>query len=466
MADCPGEQRILYFQEGGLIFVKTDVPGERLGAVLLAMGKISPQEHDSIPDLLDGQRMIGEILISKRVISQKDLYDAILAQMSFVAMRLFPRFDVRLEFRERDRFIDPDFEVKMHLPHLIERGIREMPFQPFLADFLGPKVPVLEGPGSAQALSDEEKAILALFDGRRAASAVLQARGGDPGIFWKTLYLGHCLDMVSLRSPEPEHESVRSAAPHPPPSGAPVPEGSPSADSRALIEEALEIKRRLPEMDYYQLLEVSRSAGEDEIKKAYFRMARKFHPDRFGRDLVPSDKDAIDGVFDLVTKAYRILTNKDKKLEYTAGLSSLRPDEDKDQSKNAEIRFRQGKTLFNQGRYEEALVLLEEAVRLKDNKGDFFLLLAMTESKIPSLSRKAERDFLKAIELEPWNPEGFLGLGLLYKKEGLLLRARKQFEKALEADSDHRAARQALAEIGEKIEERKGLKKLFNPKKK
>jgi tetratricopeptide (TPR) repeat protein len=108
-------------------------------------------------------------------------------------------------------------------------------------------------------------------------------------------------------------------------------------------------------------------------------------------------------------------------------------------------------------------VLLEEAVRLKDNKGDYFLLLAMAESKVPALSKKAEKDFLKAIEIESWNPEGFVGLGMLYKREGLLLRARKQFERALEIDSDHKAARQALAEMDERSEGKKsGFRGLFS----
>jgi tetratricopeptide (TPR) repeat protein len=108
-------------------------------------------------------------------------------------------------------------------------------------------------------------------------------------------------------------------------------------------------------------------------------------------------------------------------------------------------------------------MLLEESVRLKDDKGDYFLLLAMAESKVPALSKKAERDFLKAIELESWNPEGFIGLGLLYKKEGLLLRARKQFERALEIDSDHKAARKALGDMDERPETKKGgLKGMFS----
>jgi tetratricopeptide (TPR) repeat protein len=137
-------------------------------------------------------------------------------------------------------------------------------------------------------------------------------------------------------------------------------------------------------------------------------------------------------------------------------------DDDKDKSKNAEIRFRQGKTLMSQGRFEEAAMYLEQAVRFNDTKGDYYLLLAMAESKVDALSKKAERDFLRAIELEPWNAEGHVGLGRLYKKEGLLKRAKKEFERALEIEAGHKVARGELRDLAEGGEESKGLKGLFS----
>jgi tetratricopeptide (TPR) repeat protein len=115
--------------------------------------------------------------------------------------------------------------------------------------------------------------------------------------------------------------------------------------------------------------------------------------------------------------------------------------------KKADIKFRQGKTLHGQGRYDEAIAYLEEAVRVRRDKADYYLLLAVCESKLPAYVRKAEQDFLKAIQLEPWNPEGHVGLGLLYKAEGLQTKAIKQFEKALEVDADHAGAREALDEL-------------------
>jgi Flp pilus assembly protein TadD len=100
-------------------------------------------------------------------------------------------------------------------------------------------------------------------------------------------------------------------------------------------------------------------------------------------------------------------------------------------------------------------------VRLNRNKGGYYLLLAMSAAKIPEYSRKAEEYFLKAIELEPWNPEGFVGLGILYKKEGLLTKATRQFQKALEFDGEHEVARNELASLT-KDEKKTGLKGLLS----
>jgi tetratricopeptide (TPR) repeat protein len=453
-------ERILAFQDGGLIFAMTNVPEERLGAILVNMGRLSPEDAETIPSLAAAGRMVGESLIAKGLITHKDLYEALLAQMSHISMALFTEDEAAFRFEERPRLVDVDFEMKMYVPQLIELGIREMECRPSLIEFLGPKIPVAGGGGSAKTLSADEKMLLAALDGRRTAEDISFSAPMDPKVFWKTLYLLHCLDLVELKEP----------APAPPADSSPEPEKEPEppeapvipADIQAAIRETIETYGRLGQIDYYQLLGVTRTAGQEEIKKAYFKMARRFHPDRFGRHSDPELRDKIDAVFDAVTKAYRTLTSSDKRAMYGSKMAGPAPSDDKDRGKNAEIRFRQGKTLFSQGRYEEAQVLLEEAVRLKDDKGDYYLLLAMAESKVPSLCKKAERNFLRAIEIEAWNPEAHVGLGYLYKKEGLALRARKQFERALEIDPDHKAARQGLDETDGAAEGKKGKKGLLS----
>ncbi|MFA6807263.1 MAG: molecular chaperone DnaJ [Bacteroidales bacterium] len=62
--------------------------------------------------------------------------------------------------------------------------------------------------------------------------------------------------------------------------------------------------------DYYEVLGVSKSATDDELKKSYRKLALKYHPDRN-----PDDKDAEDK-FKEAAEAYEILSNKEKKAKY------------------------------------------------------------------------------------------------------------------------------------------------------
>ena len=62
--------------------------------------------------------------------------------------------------------------------------------------------------------------------------------------------------------------------------------------------------------DYYEVLGVNRDAGDDEIKKAYRKLAMKFHPDRN-----PDNKDA-EEKFKEAKEAYEVLSDAQKKAAY------------------------------------------------------------------------------------------------------------------------------------------------------
>ncbi|XP_020809339.1 dnaJ protein homolog 1-like [Drosophila serrata] len=61
--------------------------------------------------------------------------------------------------------------------------------------------------------------------------------------------------------------------------------------------------------DYYKILDIERNASSEEVKKAYKRMARRYHPDK-------NDHPQAEEQFKEVAAAYEILSDKEKREIY------------------------------------------------------------------------------------------------------------------------------------------------------
>lgn len=439
----------LYFRDGKLIYARTNLPQELIGEVLFKLGKVSKEVYSKIDEYIIPKKTIGEVLVENDVLSQSDLIEGLRYQLREITLNLFSTFDGNFKIKEGLQSSEDSFDATIDIPDLIEDGLRRMKYDENLKSFMETRIPTLKDKTYYFHLTEEEKEIYAAIDGQLASEAILTDSDFNPPSFWKSMYLFFCLNLVDFSGEvKPVAKKEKKEAPEPP-----------VTDER--VKEVLYMSDRLSHLDYYQILEVTSQATPAEVKKAYFQLARKYHPDLFDRNLPDEIKRKIDGVFDYITKAYHVLSDEEQREKYEKEAEAPRTDDKKDADKRAEVKFRQGKTLYDQTRFEEAMVLLHEAVRLDPFKSKYFLLLAMTQSKIRAHQKKAVDNFRKAIHLEPWNPDGYLGLGLMYKKENMRIMAIKQFKQALQVDPDHPAALKELQEL-EAGGKKKGLKDLLS----
>ena len=138
------------------------------------------------------------------------------------------------------------------------------------------------------------------------------------------------------------------------------------------------IAGRLEELDYFELFGLNSAAGPREIKEAYYRESRTFHPDRFARLADEPLREKINDIFKRVTEAYVVLRDDRKRAKYLADLASperarkLRYTEASESEQKAEAKKAQeeqvgttpkGRECFKSGVKELEAKRFEAAVR-------------------------------------------------------------------------------------------------------
>ena len=77
----------------------------------------------------------------------------------------------------------------------------------------------------------------------------------------------------------------------------------------------------LDQLDYFGVLKVAQGASPAEIKAAYYRESRAFHPDRFAALPDPVVREAIGRIYRRINEAWTVLRDDKKRLKYLADVT-------------------------------------------------------------------------------------------------------------------------------------------------
>lgn len=206
--------------------------------------------------------------------------------------------------------------------------------------------------------------------------------------------------------------------------------------------------------DYYATLGVSRSAGDKDIKQAYRRLAVKLHPDKNPSE---SKQGFASSQFQDVNEAYHTLVDRKKRDAYNKQLLERQSGATESHSyevNQAEMVYRQGVKAYNEQNFKRAVEYFKAAVRLNPKKAAYYDRLGIAVVKAGGSIEDARAQCEKAQQMEMYNPEHYLSMGIIYQLAGLREKAKEQFKEALKWDPNNAAAKQRLVQIAK---EKKGF---------
>ena len=221
---------------------------------------------------------------------------------------------------------------------------------------------------------------------------------------------------------------------------------------------------------FYDVLGVGFDEPAQNLKTAYYQLARRYHPDRF-RKAEPALINQIESAFARITQAYdtlrdeRLRRNYNSKLEVRQRMQRLAETAPKattpppkptaaptaepvvSVAERAEAQFKEGFAALELGQRQAALRLFASAANAVPKEARYRAYYGHLLAGNESTRRAAEAELQAAIKFEPGNAEYRVMLAELYRDLGLKLRAKGEAERAVAADPNNRKARDLLRSL-------------------
>jgi len=201
---------------------------------------------------------------------------------------------------------------------------------------------------------------------------------------------------------------------------------------------------------YYQLLGVTAESPSSQIKKNYYSLARKFHPDGQvgGRELIGPLRD----LMVIIAEAYRTLRDQDKRAAYDKSLAAIGGfslhREKTDTEESIEAWLKRANECLRAKNFVGSIVWLRKSVEAAPEHALYRAMLARSLGTIPQYRNEAIDHFQKAIEIDPWRESIYTAFAELLEIMQLPERARAIYSQLLEISPAHAKALERFAALG------------------
>ncbi len=440
-------EKKVYIRNGDMIFSASNQDEDRLGDILLREGKINRDQFDqSVTEMKRTGRRQGMALVKLGYLSTAGLVSAVQHQVEHIIESMFDLEDGRYEFQERPLPSEEIITLKLSAANLIYRGIKkidnisriqkDLTSTDYLPNFSADPLDLFQD----LKLDEAGKKIISRIDGKTSINDIISITQSDRFEALKTLYALLCIGTIELREvtaagieiPEAVVEEILEEKT----------EIRANAEFRDLIEE---LHRNCESLGYYNVLGIRDNASGPEIKAAYYKAAKKYHPDIHFHLADNSLKYKLSDIFSYVYEAYSTLSDPQKRKEYDR-MITVKPARPAAVQEKARAAFEEGKNHLKKKDYAAAERLFGEAAYFGATVAEHQYYYGLTLMRINKF-KAAEKAFERARKLEPHNAAYLSELGFSYLALGFPARAKGFFEKALSISPDNVRAMEGLKKI-------------------
>jgi tetratricopeptide (TPR) repeat protein len=196
---------------------------------------------------------------------------------------------------------------------------------------------------------------------------------------------------------------------------------------------------------HYHLLDVQRNASRAEVKRRFYQLARRFHPDHHMDH--PEWTPRLQALMDALTNAYRTLSNDKTRKDYDCLLVNQFAEMQSDTLTKTSDFVEKARQCMAEKNYAASILWMHRAIGNEPNSSDYRVMLGECLSAIPEYRREAIEQFERAIQLNPRNLNAHFRYANLLQRMKLPGRAKGHYQRVLELDVNHREAREALIRL-------------------